>query len=179
MEGRSSPEPSQRDPSRRRKLAPSHRPQAHQVFTIALFLVAMLLPLPVDAEPFGPFDAPGHPVTTDARSKGSQETERSLAPAHFLGLSQRFYSLFVSPLHGARCSHRPTCSAYAMAAVRRHGTVVGLWLTVDRLMLDSRSSSLRMLPAIQTPGGVRYLDPLENALFWQARSQPETEGETR
>ena len=133
---------------------------------------ALLVPSLAASGDFGPFDAPGHPVTSEARAARARTAGDSLPPAHFFWLSYRFYNRVVSPLQGARCSHRPTCSAYAMSAVRRHGAVPGLWLTVERLMLGTNSSALRVLPMAHTPEGVRFLHPLEDALFWLERDEP-------
>jgi putative membrane protein insertion efficiency factor len=45
----------------------------------------------------------------------------------------RGYQLFVSPVLGPRCRHLPTCSDYAIDALRRHGVRRGGWLSVRRL----------------------------------------------
>ena len=50
----------------------------------------------------------------------------ALLPVHI-------YRLFVSPLLGPRCRFQPTCSQYALDAVRRHGVWSGFWLTAKRL----------------------------------------------
>ena len=38
-----------------------------------------------------------------------------------------------SPLVGRNCRYDPTCSAYALEALRRHGGLKGGWLTLRRL----------------------------------------------
>ncbi len=38
-----------------------------------------------------------------------------------------------SPLLGPRCRFYPSCSAYALEAVDRHGALKGLWLAVRRI----------------------------------------------
>jgi putative membrane protein insertion efficiency factor len=43
------------------------------------------------------------------------------------------YRRWISPLFGPVCRFQPTCSAYALQALRRHGAVRGTWLTVRRL----------------------------------------------
>jgi len=43
------------------------------------------------------------------------------------------YRRFVSPLLGPRCRFAPSCSAYALDAVREHGAVRGSWLAVCRI----------------------------------------------
>lgn len=43
------------------------------------------------------------------------------------------YTWLISPLSGPKCRFYPTCSAYAMQALQRHGPWAGLWLAVGRL----------------------------------------------
>jgi len=45
----------------------------------------------------------------------------------------RGYQLLLSPLLGNNCRFHPTCSGYAMEAVRTHGVVRGLWLASRRI----------------------------------------------
>ena len=46
----------------------------------------------------------------------------------------RLYQLFVSPLSPGRCKYHPSCSQYAVDAIRRHGVVVGSAKAVWRLL---------------------------------------------
>jgi putative membrane protein insertion efficiency factor len=46
----------------------------------------------------------------------------------------RFYQRFVSPLLPAACRYQPTCSEYAMQAVRRHGVLRGSRMALWRLL---------------------------------------------
>jgi hypothetical protein len=59
---------------------------------------------------------------------------RALSPAGWLlvGLLT-VYRRFISPLLGPRCRFYPSCSAYALEAVRVHGALRGSWLAVRRL----------------------------------------------
>ena len=43
------------------------------------------------------------------------------------------YRQLISPLIGPRCRYQPTCSAYAIEALKKRGPVVGLWLAVRRI----------------------------------------------
>jgi putative membrane protein insertion efficiency factor len=43
------------------------------------------------------------------------------------------YRRFVSPLLAPRCRFVPSCSAYALEAVREHGALRGAWLAVRRV----------------------------------------------
>jgi len=56
----------------------------------------------------------------------------SLAARSVLALF-RAYQLILSPLLGQRCRFYPSCSSYATQAVRGHGVIRGLALTVRRL----------------------------------------------
>jgi len=43
------------------------------------------------------------------------------------------YRRFLSPLLAPRCRFAPSCSEYALEALRRHGAARGLWLAARRL----------------------------------------------
>ena len=45
----------------------------------------------------------------------------------------RAYRTLISPLYGQVCRYHPSCSAYALEAVQRHGALRGSWLAVRRL----------------------------------------------
>jgi len=42
------------------------------------------------------------------------------------------YRYAISPLLGPSCRHAPTCSEYALLALKAHGPWAGLWLTAAR-----------------------------------------------
>jgi putative membrane protein insertion efficiency factor len=46
----------------------------------------------------------------------------------------KLYRLLISPLYGQVCRFYPSCSAYALEAVERHGAVRGSWLAGRRLL---------------------------------------------
>jgi len=45
-----------------------------------------------------------------------------------------FYRRWFSPLLGPRCRFIPSCSAYGLEAIQRHGPWRGGWLTLRRLL---------------------------------------------
>ncbi|HZY96746.1 MAG TPA: membrane protein insertion efficiency factor YidD [Candidatus Cybelea sp.] len=45
----------------------------------------------------------------------------------------RLYQLVLSPLLPRACRFYPSCSQYALDAIRNHGVVFGTWLAVVRL----------------------------------------------
>ena len=46
----------------------------------------------------------------------------------------KFYQNFISPLTPATCRYSPTCSNYAIAALKKHGLFKGGWLALKRIM---------------------------------------------
>ncbi len=53
--------------------------------------------------------------------------------ARLVALPIRFYRLVGSPWVGRGCRFHPTCSAYALEALEKHGAIRGLWLTIRRV----------------------------------------------
>ncbi len=43
------------------------------------------------------------------------------------------YRRFISPMMAPRCRFAPSCSAYALEAVARHGAARGGWLAIRRV----------------------------------------------
>ncbi len=50
----------------------------------------------------------------------------------FIGLV-RFYQYVISPLAPSSCRYTPTCSQYAVEALRRHGPLRGGYLALRRI----------------------------------------------
>ena len=46
----------------------------------------------------------------------------------------RAYRLLLSPWLGSSCRFEPTCSAYALDALERHGAAAGSYLTLARIV---------------------------------------------
>jgi putative membrane protein insertion efficiency factor len=46
----------------------------------------------------------------------------------------RVYQYAISPMLGQRCKYYPSCSNYAIGALREHGMVVGIGLAAWRLL---------------------------------------------
>jgi uncharacterized protein len=68
----------------------------------------------------------------------------------------RLYRTLISPLLGPRCRYYPTCSEYAVDAVRGYGPLRGMVLAVWRVLRCNPLSN----------GG---LDPVENQRVFRAR----------
>ena len=46
----------------------------------------------------------------------------------------KFYQYFISPLTGQNCRYYPTCSAYAIEAVKKYGSLKGTVLAAKRVL---------------------------------------------
>jgi uncharacterized protein len=76
----------------------------------------------------------------------------------------KVYRFAISPLYGDVCRYYPSCSAYALDAVRVHGAVKGSWLTVRRLA--------RCHP--WAAGGVDLVPPATRP-WWRTRNEPRSD----
>ena len=54
--------------------------------------------------------------------------------AQLLAVPIRAYRLLLSPWLGRGCRFQPSCSAYALAALERHGALRGGWLATWRIL---------------------------------------------
>ena len=52
---------------------------------------------------------------------------------HLLIAFVRFYQVAISPMLPASCRYYPSCSAYAIEALQRHGALRGTWLAARRI----------------------------------------------
>ena len=44
------------------------------------------------------------------------------------------YRLFIRPFIGTSCRFEPSCSMYAMEAIKMHGSLRGIYLAIKRLL---------------------------------------------
>ena len=94
-------------------------------------------------------------------SRNKTERKRKSGVFDFLGrgvsmlllMPIYFYRTCISPLTPASCRFTPTCSAYAVEAIKKHGPFFGLYLVVKRI--------LRCHPW----GGYGY-DPVPEKFHW-------------
>jgi putative membrane protein insertion efficiency factor len=66
------------------------------------------------------------PATTE-HARGASALQRGLT------VLVRGYRYFLSPWLGSSCRFEPTCSAYALQALNRHGGVAGSYLALRRI----------------------------------------------
>jgi len=62
------------------------------------------------------------------------EAARLFQPRRWMIFAVRGYQVSLSPLLPASCRYFPSCSAYAVEALERHGAVRGSWLAARRIL---------------------------------------------
>jgi uncharacterized protein len=80
----------------------------------------------------------------------------------------RFFQRFVSPVDGPSCDFSPTCSAYGLQAIRKHGLLLGIPMTTERIVRNHHPDNPLRYPVVERHGELYYLDPVESNDFWWA-----------
>lgn len=126
-----------------------------------LIVIAALLSFttPVCADNWGPWEVP------------TAQTQQHKPDKSPLQLTVKLFQKHISPVDGPRCPMYPTCSAYALQALHKHGPLLGTFQTVDRLFREGDSDHEHGQP-IAKWGHVRFYDPLEQNDFWLRTNQP-------
>lgn len=66
--------------------------------------------------------------------------------SYILLLPIYFYRACISPMTSPSCRFTPTCSQYAIEAIKKHGPFKGLYLAVRRILRVIRGVDLGMIP---------------------------------
>lgn len=82
-----------------------------------------------------------------------------------------FYKRFISPIGGARCRMKPSCSSYSYEAYAKYGFFLGTILTFDRLLHEGEEYRVSPVVHDEKSTGDKHkrlltYDPLENNVFW-------------
>lgn len=78
-----------------------------------------------------------------------------LGPRNAAIAIMKLYRLIISPLYGQVCRYYPSCSRYSMEAYQQRGFLIGIALTVWRLLRCNPFSS----------GGIDDVSPARNSRF--------------
>lgn len=140
---------------------------SHLLFVIVITLVSALFWIQWSSADEGLLRGPGKALRAKADKTGTAAETRDIiediATAPIL-----FYQHYLSHQWGQTCAYYPSCSNYALLAIRKHGAVLGTVLTFDRLQHEANEG--RTSPPIFTGGQTKIYDPLENNDFWWYRS---------
>ncbi len=135
-----------------------------------LGLLLLTAPAAAASDDWGPWSAsPGAPAMPTAADRErpprspADPAPSGIAAAPFLWMVT-FYQKVISPVDGDRCPMYPTCSQYGVLALRKHGPVIGIIMTADRMMHESGEKAY--VPLIRAGNRLRFYDPVENNDFW-------------
>ncbi len=84
-------------------------------------------------------------------------------------LPVKLFQKYISRVDGNRCPMHPSCSSYAVEAIKKHGFIKGWIMTSDRLMRCGRDE-VKHAGRIWINGRNRSYDPIENNDFWWRQS---------
>ncbi|AUI66584.1 MULTISPECIES: membrane protein insertion efficiency factor YidD [Glaesserella] len=73
------------------------------------------------------------PHSSCSKSTTRESRERLSPLAYTILALVHFYRYVISPLLGPRCRFYPTCSTYALEAIKIHGGLKGGWLALKRI----------------------------------------------
>jgi len=79
----------------------------------------------------------------------------------------RLFQKVVSPVDGPSCDFTPSCSSYGLQAIRRHGLILGIPMTTERIVRNHHPDNPRRYPLVEHHGEIYYLDPVESNDFWR------------
>jgi len=76
-----------------------------------------------------------------------------------------FYQEYISPIDGDRCPMHPSCSTYLKNCVKKHGSLKGWIIGLDRLVRCGRDE-VENSPSVWINGKKHIYDPVKNNDFW-------------
>ncbi len=133
-----------------------------RIYLILFLLITIGNSMPAGIAEAGEFEPWNFNQSIRSVASGSL-TDLSL-PAYLMYQGASLFSRYISPVDGDRCGMYPTCSAYSRHAVSKHGFIIGIVMTVDRLIHEN--NEVDMAKEIIVGGAMRYDDPVENNDFW-------------
>lgn len=77
---------------------------------------------------------PADKVPATPRTGAGTSTGLALLPRRLLMTLVQGYRYLLKPWLGNACRFEPTCSAYSLQALERHGAAAGTWLTAGRIL---------------------------------------------
>lgn len=134
----------------------------HRCLIVLFFIIAMPC--------YGADDNSFEPWDFNLVEKNILYEEPVNFPGRFLIGSVKFYQEYISPVRGGHCPMYPSCSAYSIQAIQKHGIFIGIMMTADRLIHEM--NEMDTAPFVDGEGGTGYYDPVENNDFWWYKATP-------
>jgi len=119
---------------------------------LGIVMICLFAATPLQADDWGPWEALQQPAPK----------QESRGPLQF---AVKMFQRYISPVDGPRCPMYPTCSSYALKALNKHGPLIGVFQTVDRLYREGDAEHEHRRPVAKS-GYIRFSDPLKENDFW-------------
>jgi len=78
----------------------------------------------------------------------------------------KIFRKYISRVDGPSCTFSPTCSSYGQQAIRKHGLLMGLPMTAERVIRSHNPSNPDRYPLLESEGRLFYGDSVESNDFW-------------
>lgn len=132
--------------------------QGSRIIIILIALISLSIPCyGGDGDSFVPWNFNGSEV------EEKSEMPPSL-PGRLLMQGVKTFTKYISPVDGDRCPMYPTCAAYSLQVIKKHGFFIGFMMTADRLIHES--NEMDYVPLVKVGDRYRFYDPVSNNDFW-------------
>jgi len=124
-------------------------------------------PCAARSDSFEPWGFDNRPVSINASQSmpDTSEHQKNISLSSRLAVGGlNLFSEYISRVDGDRCPMYPTCSAYSRQAMRKHGFIMGIIMTADRLIHEG--NEMDYAPLIRAGESVRYYDPVSWNDYW-------------
>ncbi|MBL7114179.1 MAG: membrane protein insertion efficiency factor YidD [Kiritimatiellae bacterium] len=98
------------------------------------------------------------------RTQHFQSEEIRTTASYACGLWLTFYQQHLSAIMRSKCAMVPSCSTYSRQAVRKHGVLIGIVMSADRLLHEG--NEFQTSEAVRKGPRIVFLDALEHNDFW-------------
>jgi putative component of membrane protein insertase Oxa1/YidC/SpoIIIJ protein YidD len=105
-----------------------------------------------------------HEIYLECRRPPKKKNTIATAPPRWI---IHFYQKQISPAIGSRCSLQPSCSHYAVEALKKHG-LIGVGAMADRFIREPDVVAARKKP-IKVNNKIKFRDPLSDHDWWMKR----------
>jgi len=130
--------------------------QNFRIIIILMFLISLSVPCYGGAnDSFAPWEF--------NNSVRKEKVEVSSFSGHLFQGIEKLWG-YISSVDGDRCPMHPSCSAYSLQAIKKHGFPIGFVMTADRLIHEGKE--MDYAPLVRTGDKYKFYDPVGNNDFW-------------
>lgn len=129
------------------------------IIALALVVAPAISCHATEEGPFVPWD-----FSKNTKEDKACKRKASSVLGSLLIQSVEAYQRYISPVKASSCPMYPSCSAYSIEAIRKHGALTGFVMTADRLIHEN--NEMDNAPLIMRESTLKYFDPVGDNDFW-------------